>query len=54
MQFLGSAPYLIISFRQAIPAAPAPLTTTLISFTFLLIISRAFMRPARQTIAVPC
>jgi len=40
--------------RHAIPAAPAPLTTILISSNFLPVISTALIKPAKQTIAVPC
>jgi len=39
---------------QAIPAAPAPLQTIFISAIFLHDISKAFISPAKQTIAVPC
>jgi hypothetical protein len=44
----------MISFVQAIPAAPAPLQMifkSLISFPEIL---QALIKPARQTIAVPC
>ena len=42
------------SSRQAIPAAPAPLTTTFISFIFFPVKSNALMIPAVEIIAVPC
>ncbi len=39
---------------MAVPAAPAPFTTTFTSSIFLLTTFRAFITPARTTIAVPC
>lgn len=48
------APAFINSFVQAIPAAPAPLQTILIFPISFFEISRAFQRPARQMMAVPC
>jgi hypothetical protein len=39
---------------HAIPAAPAPLQTILISTIFFPEISSALMRPAKQITAVPC
>ena len=39
---------------QAIPAAPAPLHTTFILFIYFPDISKALIKPAKQTIAVPC
>ena len=54
--------HMVISFTPmfkrnlaiAIPAAPAPFITALISPSFLFTILSAFMRAAAVTIAVPC
>lgn len=54
MQFSGLAPYSIISLRQAIPAAPAPFKTIFTSSIFFSWISKALIKPAKHTIAVPC
>jgi len=47
-------PYFKRRFVTATPAAPTPLITTLMSSFFFPVILRAFIRPARHTIAVPC
>ncbi len=52
--FYFDAPFDSISFKQAIPAAPAPFTTIFKSFNYLPVILHVFMSPARTTIAVPC
>ena len=48
------APNLWKSLQIEIPAEPAPLITMLISSHFFPTILSAFVRPAVQTIAVPC
>ena len=42
------------SSRHAMPAAPAPFTTTLVFFSFLPVRSKALIIPAVEIIAVPC
>ena len=44
----------MINFIQAIPAAPAPLQMIFKSLMFFFVISKALIRPAKHTIAVPC
>ena len=48
------APILCISFAIAIPAAPAPLKTTVQSSMFLFTTRSAFLTAAPTTTAVPC
>ena len=52
MTFLS--PTAMSSLMIAVPAAPAPLVTTLMSSMFLPTILRALRRPASVTTAVPC
>ena len=47
-------PTAMSSLMMAMPAAPAPLVTTLTSSSFLPTTFRALIRPARVTTAVPC
>ena len=54
MIFFWGTPLLLNKFAQAIADAPAPFTTTLISFIFFLLISSAFISAAVVIIAVPC
>ena len=51
---LFGRPIAFKSSKQAIPAAPAPFTTTLTSFNFFPVRSKAFIIPAVEIIAVPC
>jgi len=53
-QFSHQTPCKTIKFKQAIPAAPAPFTTTLTSSIFLPVRMQALINPARQITAVPC
>ncbi len=54
MQFSGLTPMALIRSSEAIPAAPAPLSTTLMSASLRPVIRQAFIRPAEEMIAVPC
>ena len=48
------APLLVNSRAIAVPAAPAPLITIVISFIFFLTSLSELVSAARTTIAVPC
>ena len=52
--FFDGMPIAFNNSTQAIPAAPAPLTTILKFLISLPVIVRAFNKPAVATIAVPC
>jgi len=51
---MSLTPYVINNLAIVIPAAPAPLMTTLHYFRSLSTTLTALIRPARVTIAVPC
>ena len=52
--FSFGKPIAFKSSKQAIPAAPAPFTTILLSLKFFPVRSKAFNRAAVDIIAVPC
>ena len=54
MQFSGRTPMALISSSEAMPAAPAPQSTTFTSFSSRPVMAQAFIRPAAEMIAVPC
>ena len=51
---IDETPYLCSSFMIAVPAAPAPIVTTLQSARFLPVTFIALISPASVTTAVPC
>ncbi len=54
MQFSGFTPIALIRSRVAMPAAPAPFSTSLISDSLRPVTSHALISPAAEMIAVPC
>ena len=48
------APFATNNLATAVPAAPTPLNTILVSAKFFLTKVRALVRAARTTMAVPC
>ncbi len=54
MQFSERRPSAFISSSEAMPAAPAPQSTSLTSCSSRPVILQALIRPAEEMIAVPC
>ena len=54
MQFSARTPMALMSSREAMPAAPAPHSTSLTSLSSRPVILQALIRPAAEMIAVPC
>ena len=54
MQFSARTPMAFISSSEAMPAAPAPHSTSFTSASSRPVILQAFSRPAAEMIAVPC